>query len=81
MTTYTYRDEGCDRCGSEYVDVVQYEGNRYFPKPTPVQHLCCFCYETQLGSILEYPEQYPGLATLTAGLIQSLNILKKEVSK
>jgi hypothetical protein len=78
---YTYREEGCDQCGTSNVETILTENNSKFPIQAKADkiNLCCFCYGTLLGNILQYPDQYRGLTTFTQGLIQALHIIKKEV--
>ena len=57
----------CSRCGSEAPTIDLHEG---LP-----EHLCKFCYETELGTILKYRDQYPGQTTLTRALCKAFNML------
>ena len=62
----------CDSCGST------------FNKPPHVNEegqFCDFCYCSLLGNILKYPDQYRGQTTMARGLIESFNILQKEISE
>ncbi len=80
MTTYVYREEGCDQCNVSEVEVVETFENSVRVDPKKM-YLCCFCYETHLGNILQYSNQYVGQQTLARGLIQALHIILKEVKK
>lgn len=81
MTDYVYREEGCDRCSTGQVEVIESEVSRFsapdFGEPI---HLCCFCYETHLGNILEYSNQHLGQETLARGIIQALHIIKRQIA-
>jgi len=82
ITVYTLRQDAyCDRCGTDGVETTESESNRNFPHVTEKQNLCCFCYETLLGNVLDYPEQYPGQTTLVQGLIQALHIIRRDIKK
>lgn len=82
MTVYTYREEGCERCGTEEVETIETTETRISSHMRDHSiHLCCFCYETHLGNILNYSHLYPGQETMARGLIQAFHIIKKASTK
>lgn len=77
-TEYHHSEEGCERCGTSDVEVTVTTVSRLSaPDCGENINLCCFCYETHLGNILQYSAQYPGLETLARGLIEALHIIKR----
>lgn len=80
---YTLREEGCDRCGMEGVEVVvfhsrfplSYEKDQYDENGNT--HLCAYCYETNLSRVRD--PHTGNRSELALELVHAFHLLERRI--